>query len=105
MSRKKKQIATRKISHPKNLDEVFNMFKGKGGGPDAESILNDSKLDKDTVSVWSCKHDVSKIIERCGKDIKSFQVTFTTEGEPSGCLLEINRKVFRGIVYAFKHSK
>lgn len=105
MSRKKKQVETKTATQPKNLDEVHTLFKGKGGGSDAEAILNDSKHDKDTVSVWSCKHDIAKIIERCGKDIKSFKVTFDLVGEPTGCQLEISRKVFRGIVYAFKHSK
>lgn len=94
-----------KFEQPKDLDALYIMFKGKGGGPEAESVVVDSKLDKDTVHVYSGKHDVAKLIERCRNCIVSYKVTYDTDGNPIGCDLEIKRKVFRGIYYCFKPCK
>lgn len=102
MTRKKKQSANKQLNQPKSLDEVYSLFKGKGGGVDAESIVNDSKHDPNTVSVWSCTHVIAKLIERCKKDIVSYDVIFDLEGNPHGCQLEIDRKAFRGVHYAFR---
>ena len=83
------------------LDDILVAFKGKGGGPEAESILNDSNTDKkdNSVFIWSNKNDAAKIIERCRNSIKSFKY------DGSGVSLEIDRKAFRGIHCAFRTVK
>ena len=84
-----------------SLDEVMEKFKGKGGNPESETVLIDSNLDKidGFVSVWSNKADAAKIIARCKNNIKSYR----TVG--NGIQLEIDRRAFRGIVYAFRGTK
>lgn len=108
MPRKKKQtvVTTKNITpQPKNLDEVYALFKGKGGGPEAEAIVVDSKLDKDIVHVYSGKHDIAKLIDRCSKEIVDFKVTFDLDGNATGCDLRIKRRAFRGVHCAFRNSK
>jgi hypothetical protein len=80
------------------INEIKLRYKGKGGGPEAESHVCDSKLDKDDniVRVYSTTSDVAKILDRCGSAI----VSVKDDGE--GVALEIDRSAFRGISYAFK---
>lgn len=80
------------------LDDVLEQFKGKGGNPEAESILNDSNFDKKegTVSFWSNKADAAKVIERCRNSIISFMMV------GCGVQLTIDRKAFRGAHCAFR---
>jgi len=85
-----------------SLDEIKSEFKGKGGtNPESESILVDNGADKAEgfVTIWSNRSDISKIIERCGTLVKSFNAT------ESGAFLKIDRKAFRGIQYSFKTIK
>lgn len=81
-----------------NLDDVIKQFKGKGGDPEAESILNDSNSDKKEgyVSFWSNKSDAAKVIERCKNSIINCEVI------GDGVQLTIDRKAFRGLVYCFR---
>ena len=43
----------------KKLKQIAERWKGKSGGPEAETTIADSKLDKDCVHVWSCTSDVN----------------------------------------------
>ena len=43
----------------KQLNEIKLRWKGKGGGPESETTVCDSKMDKDCVSVWSCNSDIA----------------------------------------------
>lgn len=81
------------------IDDIRNDFHGRGGGPESESQITDSKLDKDVVSIWSCNKDVAKIIDRCRNHIRSFKRV------GDGVELVIDRSVFRGIHAAFKIAK
>jgi len=83
------------------LEEVHEMFKGKGGNEESETILNDSNIEKKEgyVSVWSNKADAAKIIERCKNSIRSFQLV------SGGVQLEIDRRAFRGIICSFRRIK
>jgi len=83
----------------KQLNEIKLRWKGKGGGPEAETTVVDSKMDKDCVHVWSCNSDVSKIIDRCGSAIRKIR----EDGD--GVSFEIHRSAFRGAAYAFKVLK
>ena len=50
------------------LKETAARFKGKGGGPESENTIVDSKIDRKedgTVSVWAMGGTVTKIINRC----------------------------------------
>ncbi|SRR3990167_8766954 len=84
-----------------NIQQLKDHFKGKGGDGEAESILNDSNMDKKkgTVSVWSNKVDAFKILERCSNSVISFQII------GDGIQMEIDRKAFRGIHCAFRNVK
>lgn len=84
-----------------SLNEVKEMFKGKGGGPEAESVLLDSNFHKKegVVTLWSNKADAAKVIERCGSSVISFEV------RGDGVSLVINRDAFRGIHCAFRRVK
>ena len=84
-----------------DVDEVIKNFKGKGGDPEAESIIIDNNTDKKDgyVTVWGCNHNIAKIAERCRKHI------IKIEGDQDGVSLIIFRKAFRGLVYAFRTAK
>lgn len=83
----------------KKLQEIAERWKGKSGGPEAETTIADSKLDKDCVHVWSCTSDVTKIIDRCGNAILKIRE------DNNGVAFEIHRSAFRGAPYAFKVLK
>ncbi len=59
----------------KKLKQIAERWKGKSGGPEAETTVSDSKMDKNYVHVWSCTADVTKIIQRCGSAIKNVRET------------------------------
>lgn len=88
------------------LKQIAKQFKGKSGGPEAESILVDSNMDKKDgfVSVWSNRHDLTKIIERCGPAIVSYKV-MGDMNKGGGVQLLIKRSAYRGIQCAFRNSK
>lgn len=83
-----------------SLDEILELYKGKGGNPESESVLVDSNLDKKAgfVSVWSNKNDAAKIISRCRDSIVFFEMV------GDGVQLHIDRKAFRGMVYCFRNT-
>lgn len=84
------------------LRKAQELFRGKNGGPEGESHIVDSNLDRkdgNFVMVWSSTKDVAKIIERCGPDVIDCTVS------EDGVFLKIDRKAFRGIHCAFRHSK
>ena len=83
----------------KELKQIAERWKGKAGGPEAETTIADSKLDKDCVHVWSCTADVAKIIDRCGSAIRKIRE------DNNGVAFEIHRSAFRGAPYAFKVLK
>ncbi len=82
------------------LDEIISTFKGKGGGPEAESVLVDNNHDKkdNFVTIWSNKNDLVKIISRCKNSIKKFEMI------GDGVQLTIDRKAFRGILSSFRKT-
>jgi hypothetical protein len=94
-----KKMKNEKTDLNKMLDEIAVSFKGKGGGPESESQISDSKLDKSVVEVWSSNKDVASIIDRCRSHIRS------AKRLGDGVSLTIDRKAFRGIPYAFKTTK
>ena len=63
------------------IDEIHDLFKGKGGDDESETILNDTNFDKKngSVFVYSNKSDAAKIIKRCKKGIKSFKISNFTK--------------------------
>ena len=83
----------------KKLQQIAERWKGKSGGPEAETTIADSKMDKNCVHVWSCTSDVAKIIDRCGTAIK------TIREDEEGVSFGIDRSAFRGEPYAFKVLK
>tara|TARA_B100001250_G_C19115165_1_gene492851 strand:- start:121 stop:399 length:279 start_codon:yes stop_codon:yes gene_type:complete len=84
------------------VDDIIKKYKNKKGDDEAETILIDNNHDRkstNTVSIWGCSSDISKIAQRCKKHIVSIR------DDSNGCALEIDRAAFRGVVYAFKVSK
>ncbi len=83
----------------KQLKEIKLRWKGKGGGPESETNVCDTIMDKNCVHVWSCNSDISRIIDRCGSAIMKVR----EDGD--GVSFEIHRSAFRGAAYAFKVLK
>ena len=83
------------------IDEVIRRFKGKGGDDEAETILIDNNADRKDglVTVWGCNHNIAKVAMRCRKAIVKCRV------DPDGASLTIERRAFRGVVYAFRNVK
>ena len=78
--------------------EIINKFKGKGGPPDCESSILDSKAEKGHVDVFAMASLAAKIAERCWPAVISARITSTRDG----VMYKIDRKYFRGLEYAFK---
>ena len=84
------------------VEDIIKKYKNKKGDIEAETILIDNNMDKreqNTVSVWGCTSDISKIASRCKDQIVSIR------DDKDGCTLEIDRKAFRGVLYAFRSVK
>ena len=90
------------LSEKPSLEKIKEHFKGKSGGPEGESHICDSNLDKKEGVVWvySTNKDAAKIIERCGDAILDYSFL-----DPRGVQLKIDRKAFRGIHCAFRNVK
>ena len=84
------------------VDDIIKKYKNKKGDIESETILIDNNADRkhsNTVSVWGCTSDISKIAARCRDQIVSIR------DDADGCSLEINRRAFRGVVYAFRNVR
>jgi len=81
--------------------EIINKFKGKGGPPDCESSIIDSKDVKEFVDLFAMASLAAKIAERCWPGVKEARITCTGDG----VMYKIDRKYFRGLEYAFKVRK
>jgi len=82
------------------IDELIGKYKNKKGDDETESILIDNNFDKkheNVVRVWAMASDVSKIAQRCRKSIISFKEA------GAGVDFVIDRRAFRGVVYAFRN--
>ena len=81
--------------------EIIKKFKGKGGPPDCESSILDSKDEKGHVDLFAMASLAAKIAERCWPSVISARITSTGDG----VMYKIDRKCFRGLEYAFKVRK
>ncbi len=81
--------------------EIIKKFKGKGGPPDCESSILDSKDVKEYVDLFAMASLAAKIAERCWPSVISARITSTGDG----VMYKIDRKYFRGLEYAFKVRK
>ena len=81
--------------------EIIKKFKGKGGPPDCESSILDSKDEKNHVDLFAMASLAAKIAERCWPSVISARITSTGDG----VMYKIDRKYFRGLEYAFKVRK
>jgi len=84
------------------VDDIIKKYKNKKGDIESETILIDNNADRketNTVSVWGCTADIANIAARCRDQIVSIR------DDSDGCSLEINRKAFRGVLYAFRNVK
>ena len=82
-------------------DKIIKEYKGKSGGPEAESILVDSKQEAKTglIEIYVMGKDAAKIAERCWPAITDVRF------EGNACFLTIKRSAFRGLHTAFKIVK
>lgn len=80
--------------------KIINKFKGKGGPPDSESSIIDSK-DIDTIDIFAMASLAAKIADRCWPAIKEARITSTNDG----VIFKIDRKYFRGLEYCFRVMK
>ena len=84
------------------VDDIIKKYKNKKGDIESETILidnNEERRTSNTVSVWGCTADMSKIAKRCRNAIISIQ------DDGHGCTLEIDRRAFRGVLFAFRNAK
>ena len=84
------------------VDDIIKKYKNKKGDIESETILIDNNADRkynNTVSIWGCSSDISKIANRCRNHIVSIR------DDADGCSLEIDRKAFRGVLYAFRTAR
>ena len=81
--------------------EIIKKFKGKGGPPDCECSILDSKDEKNHVDLFAMASLAAKIAERCWPSVISARITSTGDG----VMYKIDRKYFRGLEYAFKVRK
>jgi len=84
------------------VDDIIKKYKNKKGDIESETILIDNNYERKangTVSVWGCTADIANIAARCRDQIVSIR------DDADGCSLEINRKAFRGVLYAFRNVK
>ena len=84
------------------VDDIIKKYKNKKGDSESETILIDNnaeRKEKNTVSIWGCTADISKIASRCRNAIVSIR------DDADGCSLEIDRRAFRGVLYAFRNAK
>ena len=82
-------------------EEIINKFKGKGGPPDCESSIIESKDEKEFVELFAMASLAAKIAERCWPAVVGARITSTGDG----VMYKINRKYFRGLEYSFKVMK
>lgn len=80
--------------------KIINKFRGKGGPPDSESSVIDSK-DVDTIDIFAMASLAAKIADRCWPAIKEARITSTNDG----VMFKIDRKYFRGLEYCFRVMK
>lgn len=82
----------------KTLKQVRELYHGKSGDIESESILVDANADKKDgfITIWSDNNDIAKILDRCS----SMVLEYKEQG--GGYSIKINRKAFRGLSYAFK---
>tara|TARA_Y100000310_G_C20336602_1_gene647825 strand:+ start:119 stop:400 length:282 start_codon:yes stop_codon:yes gene_type:complete len=88
----------------KTIDDLIKKYKNKKGDDEAESIIIDNNGDRRIdgfVRVWAMAADISRIAERCKNSI----VWWKEEADHGGCHFHIDRKAFRGVVYAFRNVK
>lgn len=81
--------------------QIIKKFKGKGGPPDTECSIIDSKDVREHVEVFAMAALAAKIAERCWPAIVSARITSTNDG----VMYKIDRKYFRGLEYCFKVMK
>ena len=81
--------------------KIIKTFKGKGGPPDCESSILDSKDIKEHVDLFAMASLAAKIAERCWPSVISARITSTGDG----VMYKIDRKYFRGLEYCFKVMK
>ena len=80
--------------------KIIKKFKGKGGPPDTESSIIDSK-EEEVVEVFAMASVAAKIADRCWPGIKEARITSTNDG----VIFKIDKKYFRGLEYSFKPLK
>ena len=86
------------------IDDLIKKYKNKKGDDETESIIIDNNGDRkedNFVRVWAMASDVSKIADRCKESI----VWWEEDPSMSGVNFHIDRKAFRGVVYAFRRVK
>lgn len=81
--------------------EIVKKFKGKGGPPDCESSIIESKDERDFVEIFAMASLAAKIAERCWPAVISARITSTNDG----VMYKIDKRYFRGLEYCFKPTK
>ena len=85
----------------KRIKEIAQRFKGKGGGPDAETCINANKhdLNKGYVSFWSDNSDITNLLNR------SKEYILEVEDYGDTIQIKLDKSGFRSCVHSFKVAK
>jgi hypothetical protein len=83
------------------LKKVAKKFKGKGGGPDAESAVNAHKGDikEGYVTFWSDNSDITNLLTRSRKYV------LAVEDYGETVCIRMDKRGFRSCIHAFKVGK
>mgnify|MGYP003148848121 CR=1 FL=1 len=83
------------------LKKIAKRFKGKGGGPDAETLINACKHDINLgyVTLWSDNNDITNLINRSRRYI------LMMKDYGDAIEFRIDRKGFRSCCHAFKVAR
>tara|TARA_R110002020_G_scaffold190585_3_gene390112 strand:+ start:34 stop:336 length:303 start_codon:yes stop_codon:yes gene_type:complete len=85
----------------KKVAAIARRFKGKGGGPDAESCINANKHDinQGYVYFWSDNSDITNLLKRS----KKYVLEVCDYGET--VQIKMDKAGFRSCVHSFKVAK
>jgi len=84
-----------------NVKKIAERFKGKGGGPDAESAVNAHKGDikEGYVTFWSDNSDITNLLNRS----RRYVLSITDFGET--VCIRMDKRGFRSFIHSFKVGK
>lgn len=92
---------TWKPATPEAIAELAEICKGRGGGPEAETVLHWSKGDEYVEFTTTKGADAGRLIKRCGSAITHYYVNDESVSLRIPFRNSEGKKIFRGFELAF----